>query len=109
MMFSFPIEISHISIIDTSLRGKSKLNQMCSYSSNLVLTRTTRTVDNVLFSTLPVRGSEQARPITWLVDLDSQKNLARATNCGAQRTGIKSSLFLRTATLTVHVEAEVRR
>ena len=45
--------------------------QIRSYSSNLVLTRTTRTVEKVLFSTLPVRGSEQVRPITWIVDLDS--------------------------------------
>ena len=52
-----------------------KINQfeikIRSNSSNLVLTRTIRIAENVLFSTLPVRGSEQARPITWIVDLDS--------------------------------------
>ena len=61
----------HLSIIDTSLRDKSKFNQTRSYLSNLVLTRTTRTVEKILFSTLPVPGSEQARPITWLGDLGS--------------------------------------
>ena len=54
-----------------SLRGKSKLKQDNTYSSNLVLTRSTRIVENILFATLPIRGSEQARPITWLVDLGS--------------------------------------
>ena len=55
------IKIFHLSIIDTSLRGKSKLSQNSIYSSNLVLTRTTRTVENTLFSTEPLHGLEQAR------------------------------------------------
>ena len=42
-----------------------------SYSRNLVSTRTTRTSGNILFSTLPVRDSEQACPITRLVKQDS--------------------------------------
>ena len=43
------IKIPHLSIIDTSLRAKSRLNQIRSYSSNLVQTRTTRTVEKILF------------------------------------------------------------
>ena len=50
-----------------NLRAESKQNLIRSYLRNLVPTRTTRTVENILFSTLPVRGSEQARPITWLL------------------------------------------
>ena len=62
------IKIDHLNIIDTSLQGKSKLIQILSYLSNLAISRTTRTVENILFA---VRGSEQAHPITWLVDLGS--------------------------------------
>ena len=52
-----------------NLRAESKQNEIRSNSSNLVLTRTTRTVGNILFSTLPVHGSEQSRPITCPVDV----------------------------------------
>ena len=52
-----------------NLRAESKQNQIRSNSSNLVPTRTTRTVGNILFSTLPVHVSKQSRPITCPVAL----------------------------------------
>ena len=53
----------------------------------MVLTRITRTVENILFSTIPVRGLKQVCPITWLVHLGLYKDLARTTNWGLQLGG----------------------
>ena len=45
--------------------------KMRSYSSNMVVTRITPTVEKILFSTLLVRGWKEARLFTWPVDLGS--------------------------------------